>query len=77
MKVTQAHYESEGHVILTGPIQGSLTLEDGTEYDVSDAVVEIDPAHADELAHLIGQHYAENGHPEVDGDFTYDAPQEG
>lgn len=65
MKVTQAHYEApRGHVVLTGPISGQIELEDGTVYDVSPGAIEIDPAHADEVSFLIGEHWVENGHPD-------------
>jgi len=60
------HYESDGHVLITGPIYGTVTTEDGTDYDVSDHVIEIDPAHAGELAHKIGVHHEEHGHPDHD-----------
>lgn len=59
------------HLLFTGPIVGELTTADGTTYDVSPAAIEIDPVHADELAHLIGLHWQANGHPEVEGDFIY------
>lgn len=65
------------HVLLTGPITGELTTSDGTTYDVSAMAVEVESQeHADELAHLIGLHYQENGHPNVEGDFRYDQPEE-
>jgi len=57
--------ESDGHVVLTGPIKGRVTLEDGTVYDVSPEVIEVpDQAHAAEVAHLIGLRHAEDGHPD-------------
>lgn len=65
MKVTQAHYEApKGHVVLTGPISGTVELEDGTVYDVTPGAVEIDPAHADEVSFLIGEHWVQHGHPD-------------
>jgi hypothetical protein len=65
------------HVLLTGPITGELTTTDGTTYDVSPMAVEVESQeHADELAHLIGLHYQANGHPNVEGDFRYDQPEE-
>lgn len=64
-------YESDGHVVLTGPINRSITLADGTTIDCSPAAVEVaSPEQAQELAHLIGLHYEENGHPS----HTADAP---
>ena len=53
----------ERHVVLTGPIQGQVTTSDGTTYDVSEHVIEVDPAHAQEVADLIGDRYAAEGHP--------------
>ncbi len=48
-------YESDGHVVVTGPVYGSVTTGDGTDYDVSDAVIEVAPDHAAEVADLIAQ----------------------
>jgi hypothetical protein len=57
--------ESNPAVVLTGPISGILTLDDGTQYNVGPAVVEVDSEeHAAELADKIGRHWAENGHPD-------------
>lgn len=57
---------SEGHVVLTGPITGTVELSDGTVVDVSPVVVEVSSQEeADELADLIGQRYAEEGHPDM------------
>lgn len=74
MKYTPATVESKGHVVMTGPISGAVTLEDGTTYDVSGLFVEVDPDHAEEVAHLIGQRYADEGHP-TDPNYTYTAPK--
>lgn len=66
------HYESDGAVLITGPIYGTVTTEDGTAYDVSDQVIEIDPAHAGELAHKIGVHHEETGdHPDHSPDNPF------
>lgn len=59
------------HAVATGPITGTITVADGTTYDVTPYFVVVDPAHADELADLIGRHYEEHGHPQVEGDFIY------
>lgn len=65
MKITPGSIVSDGHVVLTGPIQGSVTLDDGTVVDVSPVVVEVSsPEEAAELADKIGQRYAEEGHPD-------------
>ena len=60
--------------VLTGPIQGSVTVADGTTYNVSNPLIEVQEQHAEEVAHLIGQRYADEGHP-TDENFTYDAPK--
>lgn len=67
------HYASDGPVVITGPIRGLVTTSDGTAYDVSDAVVEVHPDHVDEVAALIGERYAAEGHPaHTDGEpFVY------
>lgn len=59
------HYIAEDGetVILTGPIVAVLTMEDGTQYDVSDAAVAVPEEHHDELVMAIGDHYEANGHP--------------
>ena len=67
------HYKTDGHALLTGKVYGNFTMEDGTVYDVSDAIIEIDPKHAGEIAHKIGVHHEENGHPDhgPDEPFTH------
>lgn len=55
METTQAHFHSDGHVVLTGYGTGPLTLADGTTYDATHPVVEVaSEDHAAEMAHLIG-----------------------
>lgn len=54
------------HVLLTGPIQGAVTLEDGRVIDVTQpAIVLSSEEEAAEVAHAIGKHWAqpENIHP--------------
>lgn len=61
------HYESDGPVLITGPVFGTFTTSDGTDYDVSEQVIEVQSEeHAGELAHLIGVHHENNGHPDHD-----------
>lgn len=56
--------------VLVGPIPGSVTLADGRTVDVSGDVAVVDTQDdADEVAHLVGLHYKENGHPD---DIEYD-----
>lgn len=50
---------SDKHVVLTGPIRGSVTLPDGREISVSAPVVEVDNlATAEAVAAAIGERYA-------------------
>jgi hypothetical protein len=56
---------AETHAVLTGPIKGAVTLPDGTEVDVSDAVIYVEsPEVAAEVAHQIGMHWKLRGHPD-------------
>lgn len=53
------------HVVLTGPIKGSVTREDGTEVDVTAPIVHANSVEeAEEVAFLIGERYAAEGHPD-------------
>lgn len=53
------------HAVLTGPIRGTVTREDGTEVDVTEGIVFVNSAEeAEEVAFLIGERYAEEGHPD-------------
>lgn len=86
VEYTPPSIKSTGHVLLTGPIQGTVTLADGTVVDVSQPVIAVQDDQAEEIAHLIGQRYAEEGHPddvEYDEDgnlvqraFDYQAPKQ-
>lgn len=62
MKVTPGSV-SGAHVLLTGPISGTVELADGTVVDVSAPFIEVDDEQAEEIAHRIGVRYAEEGHP--------------
>ncbi len=76
LKITQGSVvaDPDDHVVLVGPISGPVTLDDGEVVDVSPvAVLARDGKHADRIAHAVGQHYADNGHPS-DPDFTYEPP---
>jgi hypothetical protein len=58
------HYQSDGHVVITGPAYGPVTTSDGAVYDVSEQVIEVaSPEHAGEVSHLIGVMHEERGHP--------------
>jgi hypothetical protein len=63
-------------VVLVGPITGTVTTADGTTYDVSGPAVAIPDGHdhVEEVAHLVAQRYADEGHP-TDPNFTYEAPK--
>jgi hypothetical protein len=54
---------SDAHVVITGPITGTVTTADGTVYDVSADQIVVDPEHRQEVADLIGDRYATEGHP--------------
>ncbi len=88
MQYTPPSIVSDKHVVLTGPIQGTVTLQDGTVVDVSPVAVEVhDEATAAEVAHLVGLRYAAEGHPDdvdvdpetgekIQRDFAYEAPEQ-
>ncbi len=61
---TPASIKSDGHVLLTGPIQGTVTLDDGTVVDVTQPVISVSDERAAEIAHKIGLRYAAEGHPD-------------
>lgn len=81
---TPPSIKSDGHVILTGPISGTVTLDDGTVVDVSQQLIVVDDAQAAEVAHKIGLRYEAEGHPDdiepdedgvlVQRPFVYEAP---
>lgn len=53
------------HILLTGPISGLLTLQDGTVVNVTPAAIEVTGQdQADEISFLIGEHWVKNGHPD-------------
>lgn len=59
------HIECDGHLVMTGPIRGTVTCADGTIVDVTGPGLEATtPAQAAEIAHLIGLRYATEGHPD-------------
>ena len=65
-------FEDGEIAVMTGPIQGVVHLDDGTAVNVSQPFVAVESQEqADELADKIGQHYAENGHPD-DVDMVVD-----
>lgn len=70
MEKTGASYVGT-HVVLTGPIKGTVTTADGTVYDVTEPVVEVRDGHQIEVADLIGARYAAEGHPDHDADTPF------
>jgi hypothetical protein len=67
------------HALVTGPIQGLVTLQDGTVVNVNPDVIEVTGQdQADEIAFLIGEHWVRHGHPhdideeeDEDGNVVY------
>lgn len=52
------------HALITGPIKGTVTLADGTVVDVKPDVIHLDTLEqAQEVAALIGDRHAAEGHP--------------
>lgn len=87
VEFTPASIVSTGHVLLTGPIKGTVMLDDGTVVDVSAPVISVTDEQAVEIAHKIGERYAAEGHPDdvevdeetgelVQREFVYEAPAE-
>lgn len=62
MQHTQAAYTGT-HLVLTGPISGTVTLPDGTEYDVTPPVIEAPLEHHGAISHAIGVRHQAEGHP--------------
>jgi hypothetical protein len=54
---------TDAHVVITGPISGTVTTADGTTYDVSADQIQVAEQHRQEVADLIGDRYATEGHP--------------
>jgi len=47
-------------VVMTGPISGIVAAADGTEYDVTDDYIKVDPAHADSVRDaILTEHHAQ------------------
>jgi hypothetical protein len=51
-----------GGIIMTGPVKGRITLEDGTTYDVTPDFIEHAPGHAEALCEAIRQRHIASGH---------------
>lgn len=85
MKMTPGAVEGD-HVLLTGPIQGVVQLDDGRVVDVSPAFIEVDDDDVEEICHRIGMRHFHEGHPNlverddetgemVQRPFHYDPPK--
>lgn len=67
------------HVVLLGPIEGTVTTAGGATIDVSPVAVACSTVEAAaEVAHLVGLRYAAEGHPDHDEEtpFVYEPPEE-
>lgn len=69
----QNSFKSDGHVVVVGPhIDGHVTTEDGTRYNVTPLVIEVQsPEHAQQVADAIGQRFEAEGHPQHDADNPF------
>lgn len=71
-------------LLVTGPIVGPVTMDDGTVYDLTPAVIEVAAEHHVEAPHRVALRYLREGHPKhqpTDGDpnpepFAYVPPAE-
>lgn len=64
-RFTPGSFVSDGHVVYTGPIRGSVETSDGTVYEVGPDYIEVESLeHAGEVAHAIAVRHEEEGtHP--------------
>lgn len=63
-------------VVMTGPVTGVMTLEDGTAINVNEPFVAVaTQEQANELSDKIGQHFADHGHPD-DVDVLHVDPED-
>jgi len=63
--------DSTKTLVLTGPIYGPVTLPDGTTYDVSAPVIEVEPGHELLVSDAIGARHEADGHPLHDPDKPF------
>ena len=69
---------AQDHAVLTGPIRGTVTLDDGTEVDVRPEIIFVDSQEqAFEVSQKIGELYAAKGHPshDIGDEFIFDTEQ--
>lgn len=85
MKITPGSVTGE-HVLLTGPITGTVETADGRVIDVGPAIIAVaDQDEADEISFLIGERFRVEGHPDdverddkgelVQRPFEHDVPE--
>jgi hypothetical protein len=55
-------------VVITGPVSGIVSLPDGTSYDVSEPMIEVEPGHELLVSDEIGKIYESEGHPLLPGE---------
>lgn len=68
------HYISDGPIVLTGPVNGTVDLPGGKTVNVTPAVVEVaDDAEAVQLANAIGEKLMAEGHPDFIRDPEVDS----
>jgi hypothetical protein len=60
-------------VVFTGPVTGAVELPDGTVYDVSDELIEVEPGHELLVGDAIGDRHVADGHPELVADPERDS----
>lgn len=66
--------DPDAHIILTGPVQGPVTLADGSVVDVSEDFVEASSqAEALAISDAIGLKHVEQGHPDFVADPDLDS----
>lgn len=74
---TKWHYYSNDpindplHAVVTGPIFGKVTVPDGTEYDVTEHVIEVPLEHHGPVACAIATRHEAEGHPGHDSEKPY------
>lgn len=60
-------------VVFTGPVAGVVELPDGTTYDVTDELIEVEPGHELLVSDAIGDKHVAEGHPDLVADPERDS----
>lgn len=58
-------------LVWTGPIMGTVVLPDGTGYDITAPMIEVEPGHELLVSDAIGERHQAEGHPGHDGDKPF------